>query len=101
MHLIQANAPLPYITEQLGHSSIQITVDTYGRWLPTGNKELVDRLDRTPAEVDRAAREDPQEQAVGDQSVTNSPIVEIPFPQLIDSAAQNPLASDASRFTPI
>ena len=30
---------------QLGHASIQLTVDTYGRWLPMGNKAAVDRLD--------------------------------------------------------
>ena len=30
---------------QLGHASIKLTVDTYGRWLPMGNKAAVDRLD--------------------------------------------------------
>ena len=29
----------------LGHASIQLTVDTYGKWLPMGNKAAVDRLD--------------------------------------------------------
>ena len=32
---------------QLGHASIQLTVDTYGKWLPLGNKAAVDRLDAT------------------------------------------------------
>ena len=34
-----------YLQRQLGHASIQLTVDTYGKWLPMGNKAAVDRLD--------------------------------------------------------
>ena len=30
---------------QLGHHSIQITVDTYGHLVPGGNGQAVDRLD--------------------------------------------------------
>ena len=30
---------------QLGHASIKLTVDTYGRWLPMGNTAAVDWLD--------------------------------------------------------
>jgi len=30
---------------QLGRSSIELTVDTCGRWLSFGDKNLVDRLD--------------------------------------------------------
>lgn len=33
---------------QLGHASIQLTVDTYGKWLPLGNKTAVNRLDGVP-----------------------------------------------------
>lgn len=35
---------LLYVKEQLGHASIQITVDTYGKWLRPVNKAAVDRL---------------------------------------------------------
>jgi hypothetical protein len=28
----------------LGHSSIKLTVDLYGRWLPMANEAAVDRL---------------------------------------------------------
>ena len=31
--------------EQLGHASIQITVDTYGHLIPGANRGAVDRLD--------------------------------------------------------
>src|SRR5437867_10292571 len=34
-----------YVQRQLGHASIQLTVDTYGKWLPMGNKAAVNRLD--------------------------------------------------------
>jgi len=37
---------LAYAKEQLGHSSIQITVDTYGYLVPGGNRQAVDKLDR-------------------------------------------------------
>jgi hypothetical protein len=33
------------VQQQLGHASIKLTVDTYGRWLPLGNRAAVDRLD--------------------------------------------------------
>ena len=42
--LIAAGAPLPYIQQQLGHSSIQVTVDVYGRWLPRGDRQWIEKL---------------------------------------------------------
>jgi integrase len=44
--LLQAGAPPLYVKRQLGHHSIKLTVDTYGRWLPVGDRGLVDRLDQ-------------------------------------------------------
>jgi len=32
--LIQAGASIVYVKEQMGHSSIQVTVDTYGHLIP-------------------------------------------------------------------
>ena len=43
--LIQQGEGLPYIRDQLGHSSIKITVDTYGHLVPGGNRQVVDKLD--------------------------------------------------------
>jgi len=34
-----------YVKTQLGHSSIQMTVDVYGHWIPSGNRAAVNRLD--------------------------------------------------------
>lgn len=43
--LIQNGESLAYVKDQLGHYSIQLTVDTYGHLAPGGNREAVDRLD--------------------------------------------------------
>ena len=36
--LIQQGAPLAYVKEQMGHHSIQVTVDIYGHLGPGGNR---------------------------------------------------------------
>ena len=46
--LQQSESPV-YVQRQLGHASIKLTVDTYGKWLPMGNKAAVDRLDDAAA----------------------------------------------------
>jgi len=58
--LLQAGHSPAYVQRQLGHASIQLTVDTYGRWLPLGNKAAVDGLDepsgiKTVAETESGA----------------------------------------------
>ncbi len=53
--LLQQGESLVYVKEQMGHSSIQVTVDLYGHLIPGGNKQAVDRLDEP---VDKIAFED-------------------------------------------
>ncbi|KPA16676.1 integrase family protein [Candidatus Magnetomorum sp. HK-1] len=43
--LIQNNENLKYVSDQLGHHSIQITADIYGHLVPRSDKSAVDRLD--------------------------------------------------------
>jgi integrase len=43
--LIQAGASLAYVRDQMGHSSIQVTVDVYGHLIPGANVSFVDKLD--------------------------------------------------------
>jgi integrase len=43
--LIQNGESLAYVKEQLGHQSIQVTVDIYGHLVPGANRQAVDRLD--------------------------------------------------------
>ncbi len=46
--LIQNGAPIVYVKDQMGHASIQVTVDTYGHLIPGANVSFVDRLDTKP-----------------------------------------------------
>ncbi len=48
--LIQNGASIVYVKEQMGHSSIQVTVDIYGHLIPGANVCFVDRLDGVPVE---------------------------------------------------
>jgi len=48
--LLLSNGESPvYVKEQLGHSSIQITVDIYGHLIPSSNRGAVNRLDMQPS----------------------------------------------------
>jgi integrase len=64
--LQQGESPV-YVKEQLGHSSIQITVDCYGHLIPDGNKQAVDRLDtpiaRSVFETESATPAQPSREA--------------------------------------
>lgn len=49
--LIANKESLAYVRDQLGHHSIQITVDLYGHLIPGENRQAVNRLDEsTPAQ---------------------------------------------------
>ena len=63
--LIQQGESLAYIRDQLGHHSIQITVDTYGHLVPGGNRQAVDRLDDP--------QEHPPAATIRNLSATSSP----------------------------
>ena len=43
--LLQNGESLTYVKEQMGHSSINVTVDIYGHLVPGGNRQAVDKLD--------------------------------------------------------
>jgi len=47
--LLQQGESLTYIKDQMGHSSIQVTVDIYGHLVPGGNRAAVDKLDMAVA----------------------------------------------------
>jgi integrase len=58
--LLQNGASIVYVKEQMGHSSIQVTVDTYGHLIPGASVSFVDRLDEVPVEK---AKTSPQQSA--------------------------------------
>jgi len=49
--LIQNGESLAYVKEQMGHHSIQITVDIYGHLVPGANRAAVNRLDENPQDA--------------------------------------------------
>jgi integrase len=74
--LLQQGESPAYVQRQLGHASIQLTVDTYGRWLPAGNKAAVNRLD------DQG----------GSRMVTGRPLRR-PIPVEVSETIENPCAA--------
>ena len=55
--LLQSGASIVYVKEQMGHSSIQITVDTYGHLIPGANASCVDRLDEVLAKTEEKSQQ--------------------------------------------
>jgi len=47
--LLSNGESVTYVKEQMGHSSISITVDVYGHLIPGSNRDAVNRLDTTIA----------------------------------------------------
>jgi integrase len=76
--LIQYGASIVYVKEQMGHSSIQVTVDIYGHLIPGANVSFVDRLDEIPA----GPKTTPQQNATQAQPAEDAESA-IP-PELID-----------------
>ena len=62
--LIQDGASLAYVKEQMGHSSIQITVDTYGHLIPGANINWIDGLDRKTSQQQNATPAQPEAENV-------------------------------------
>ncbi|MEI6127738.1 MAG: site-specific integrase [Pseudomonadota bacterium] len=58
--LLAQGEPLPYVRDQLGHHSIQITVDTYGHMIPGANRSAVDKLDDFEATIRNPGATNPE-----------------------------------------
>jgi len=69
--LIQAGASLAYVRDQMGHSSIQVTVDIYGHLIPGANVAFVDKLDATtsPQESARQPQDGKPRESDGSEEV--------------------------------
>ena len=75
------------VKRQLGHASIELTVDTYGEWLPRGNKAAVDQLDDNPSGSKVVAN--------GGGSPSSAPQV----PETIEACAASPQRRVSARPT--
>ncbi len=62
--LIQSGASIMYVKEQMGQSSIQVTVDIYGHLIPGANASFVDRLDVVPAQPEAKPEPAPESKQV-------------------------------------
>ena len=73
--LQQGESPV-YVKEQMGHSSIAITVDLYGHLIPGGNRQAVDRLDEpVSGHWDGVGSATPaQPERVGETTVSGNPL---------------------------
>jgi integrase len=57
--LIQAGVSVAYVQKQMGHTSVQVTVDTYGHLIPGENVSWIDVLDSKKAEISPATSAHP------------------------------------------
>jgi integrase len=72
--LIQSGASIVYVKEQMGHSSIQVTVDIYGHLIPGANVSFVDRLDDVPKQNEKTTPQQNATQAqLPEKSATEIP----------------------------
>ena len=72
--LLQQGESPAYVQRQLGHASIKLTVDTYGKWLPMGNKAAVDRLDDKQGSGSKLVAKSEKEQNQGSR-MSRKPLI--------------------------
>ncbi|MGH2436177.1 MAG: tyrosine-type recombinase/integrase [bacterium] len=58
--LLGSGATLTYVRDQMGHKSIQVTADVYGRFIPAGSRSVVDALDDQAATQPNATQAQPE-----------------------------------------
>ena len=73
--VIQDGASLAYVRDQMGHSSIQITVDTYGHLIPGANANWVDGLDRKTTPPQHATPALPETEELEDADAWSSELI--------------------------
>jgi integrase len=74
--LAQAGAPLVYIKEQMGHSSIRITADCYAHLQPAANIGFADMLDAAATPQTSATQAQPKSIGNADEVVDNGEVIE-------------------------
>jgi len=66
--LIEHGAHPKYIQDQAGHSSIQVTMDTYGHLFPSRDRGWTDKLDDAPLGANYAPQTHPARERLEQQS---------------------------------
>ena len=67
--LIQRGASLAYVKDQMGHSSIQVTVDTYGHLIPGADVEWIDKLDEPSSPQPSATQPQPEPEKESEETL--------------------------------
>jgi hypothetical protein len=57
--MLRRGVPIGYVSKQLGHSPIQITVDLYGHFAPGGDRHHVEALAESIEEAGRTTNLNP------------------------------------------
>ena len=71
--LLMNGESIVYVQNQLGHSSIRMTVDTYSHWIPGSNRQAVNRLPGvTPAKAKVGWRVRERRGCIGARNLTHS-----------------------------
>jgi hypothetical protein len=70
--LIEQGAHPKYIQEQVGHSGIQVTMDTYGHLFPSQSLGWVEKLDDEGQEAEHAPHPHPVES--GNEQPSDKPL---------------------------
>jgi len=59
--LLERGVPMTYVRDQMGHSSIKITADTYGHLIPNPNPEWINAADQETSRQQSATQTQPEE----------------------------------------
>jgi integrase len=62
--MLRRGVPIAYVSKQLGHSSIQITVDLYGHFIPGADRHHVEGLDAIEEAGRQLAATQPQPEPI-------------------------------------
>ena len=77
--LIQSGASIVYVKEQMGHSSIRVTVDIYGHLIPGANVSFGDRLDEVSAQKEKQGGETTPQQNATPAQLPKRDEMEVPL----------------------
>jgi integrase len=71
-HLLQAGAPITYVSQQLGHADASITLRDYGHYLADGSQRDFDRLDESLPKQPNVSQEHLASPAVSEATAAKS-----------------------------
>jgi hypothetical protein len=98
--LIQAGVSPAYVQKQMGHKSIQVTIDVYGHLIPGENVAWIDTLDRSPRKVEVTDATRTQTRSRELASDDSAPSQAVESEEIFSGAAQDAQAKEVSWLPP-